>query len=146
MLVNNQGRAFAGQRIDNHQDAWQMPQGGIDPGENPEDAAFRELWEETGVSKEKVSLIAQTGDWLNYDLPAELVPQIWGGRYRGQRQLWFLFRFEGSDADVSIEGDHPEFREWAWLDVGSLPAKIVPFKREIYETVVSEFQPLITWA
>ncbi|MEO0342605.1 MAG: RNA pyrophosphohydrolase [Pseudomonadota bacterium] len=146
MLVNADGHAFAGQRIDNYQDAWQMPQGGIDPGEKPEKAAFRELWEETGVTRDKVTMEAQTTDWLTYDLPEDLIGKIWGGKYRGQKQLWFLFRFHGQDSDISIATEHPEFREWAWMDVALLPLKIVPFKRDLYQTVVAAFEPKITWA
>jgi len=145
MLVNPDGKAFAGQRIDNHQDAWQMPQGGVDPGEDPQDAAFRELWEETGVTKDKASLVAQTRDWIPYDLPHDLVPKIWGGKYRGQEQLWFLFKFDGTDADISIETEHPEFREWDWHEIDQLVDRIVPFKRHVYEAVIAELAPQIDW-
>ncbi|MEM9714981.1 MAG: RNA pyrophosphohydrolase [Pseudomonadota bacterium] len=145
MLVNDEGQAFTGQRIDNYQDAWQMPQGGVDPGENPEDAAFRELWEETGVTRDKASLIARTADWIPYDLPHDLVPKIWKGKFRGQNQLWYLFRFRGTDADISIETEHPEFREWSWMDIAELPKRIVPFKRQTYEQVVAELGPRIDW-
>ena len=146
MLVNDAGHAFAGQRIDNHQDAWQIPQGGVDPGEAPVDAACRELLEETGVTQDKATLVSQTQDWIAYDLPYDLVPKIWGGKFRGQTQLWFLFRFRGEDTDITIETEHPEFREWAWMPISDLPEKIVPFKRATYDAVISEFEPLITWA
>ncbi|MEM9209968.1 MAG: RNA pyrophosphohydrolase [Pseudomonadota bacterium] len=145
MLANNAGLVFAGQRIDNFTEAWQMPQGGIDPGEDPTEAALRELWEETGVTRNKVQLVASTQDWIPYDLPIELVPKLWGGKYRGQSQLWFLFRFLGQDADVIIETEHPEFSSWIWMDLAVLPEKIVPFKRATYERVVAELSPKIDW-
>lgn len=145
MLVNKHGQAFVGQRIDNNQDAWQMPQGGVDKGEDPQDAAFRELCEETGVTRDKIDLIAQTNEWQTYDLPLDLVPKIWKGRYRGQKQLWYLFRFKGTDADISIETEIPEFSAWKWLDVSDLSSKIVPFKRQLYENVVAELTPHISW-
>lgn len=139
MLLNPQGRVFVGQRIDTNQDAWQMPQGGIDKGEDPKDAALRELWEETSVSAKNVTIAAQTPEWLTYDLPHDLVPKIWKGRYRGQKQLWFLMRFSGTDDQVVIETEHPEFSEWTWIDPADLVEKIVPFKREVYAQVVAAF-------
>ena len=139
MLANAAGEVFVGQRIDNDAPAWQMPQGGIDPGESVRDAALRELWEETGVTPDKVRIEAGTADWLHYDLPHDLVPRIWKGRYRGQAQKWLLMRFLGQDADVNIETDHPEFSEWRWLPPRDLPAYIVPFKRAVYDAVLAEF-------
>jgi len=140
MLVNAAGHVFVGQRIDRDQDAWQMPQGGVDPGEDPRAAALRELWEETGVPAEKVRVEAETRDWLPYDLPHDLVPRIWKGRFRGQEQKWFLLRFEGEDGDVNIATDHPEFSEWRWLSPDDLVASIVPFKRAVYQKVLAEFR------
>jgi len=140
MLVNQQGLIFAGQRIDNPGPAWQMPQGGIDNGEDPREAALRELWEETGVPAELVTVEAQTADWLPYDLPHDLVPNIWKGRYRGQMQHWFLMRFSGQDSDVNIETDHPEFSRWRWMTAEDLIQSIVPFKRDLYKQVIAEFQ------
>ncbi|MCT8158770.1 RNA pyrophosphohydrolase [Pseudoruegeria sp. SHC-113] len=140
MLVNGDGQIFAGQRIDSDVPAWQMPQGGIDAGEDPEAAALRELWEETGVTADLVEVEARTGDWLAYDLPHEIVPRIWKGRFKGQEQLWFLLRFTGSDADIRIDGDHPEFSEWRWIGPDALIENIVPFKRELYAKVVAEFR------
>ena len=143
MLVNADGHVFVGQRRDRDQDAWQMPQGGVDPGEDPRDAALRELWEETGVRAALVEVVAETPDWLPYDLPHDLVPKIWKGRFRGQEQKWFLMRFGGTDADVDIETEHPEFSEWRWLPVADLVDNIVPFKRAVYADVVRAFGELI---
>ena len=145
MLVNADGKAFVGKRIDNREgDWWQMPQGGIDKGEELKDAAFRELWEETGLRAEHVTPIAQTGDELFYDLPDELMGKLWGGKYRGQRQFWYLFRFTGSDTDIDLNAHEPaEFCEWRWVDPELLPELIVPFKKRIYRAVLDEFRSLI---
>ncbi|WP_128254977.1 RNA pyrophosphohydrolase [Falsirhodobacter deserti] len=140
MLINGDGLIFAGRRIDSTAPAWQMPQGGIDQGEEPEAAALRELWEETGVTADLVDQIGQTDDWVTYDLPPELLGKVWGGKYRGQRQKWFLFRFKGSDDQVRIDSDHPEFSEWRWIDADAMIAAIVPFKRDVYEQVVAAFR------
>lgn len=140
MLVNHAGLVFVGQRIDSDGPAWQMPQGGIDGDEAPRDAALRELEEETGVTADKVHIEAETADWLRYDVPHDLVPHIWKGRYRGQEQKWLLMRFRGQDADVNIATDHPEFSEWRWLPPEKLLAQIVPFKRALYAAVLEEFQ------
>lgn len=139
MLVNREGRVFVGQRLDTTLEAWQMPQGGIDPGEDARAAAVRELGEETGIAPDKVTLLAEAPDDLLYDLPAELVGKVWGGRFRGQTQRWFLFRFDGEDADVRIDTAHPEFRAWRWAEPAELPHLIVPFKRRLYEDVLAAF-------
>ncbi|MFD2173083.1 RNA pyrophosphohydrolase [Rhodobacter lacus] len=139
VLMNAEGRIFAGQRIDNPGAAWQMPQGGIDAGEKPKEAALRELFEETGVRADLVEKIAKTEDWISYDLPEELIGQIWGGKYRGQKQKWFLFRFLGSDGDVNIATEHPEFSVWQWMEPEELVEKIVPFKRDVYTRVFADF-------
>ncbi|THD76624.1 RNA pyrophosphohydrolase [Thalassobius vesicularis] len=139
MLMNADGHVFVGQRLDNPGPAWQMPQGGIDKGEEPRDAALRELEEETGVPAHLVELVAETDGWLPYDLPHDLVPRIWKGRYRGQEQKWYLLRFTGADADVNIQTSHPEFSEWRWLAPSDLVDNIVPFKREVYERVLNAF-------
>ena len=139
MLANADGRVFVGQRIDQDATAWQMPQGGIDPGEAPRDAALRELWEETGVSADLVTVEAETSGWIPYELPHDVVPRIWKGRYKGQEQKWFLLRFHGQDSDVNIATEHPEFSQWQWLDPDQLIANIVPFKRAVYEQVMAEF-------
>ncbi len=143
MLANPAGEVFVGQRIDNDAPAWQMPQGGIDAGEGVRDAALRELWEETGVTPDKVRIEAETAGWLRYDLPHDLVPRIWKGRYRGQEQKWVLMRFLGQDADVNIATDHPEFSRWRWLPPADLPAHIVPFKRAVYDAVLAEFRAIL---
>jgi putative (di)nucleoside polyphosphate hydrolase len=143
MLVNMDGKVFVGQRIDNKVEAWQMPQGGIDPGEDPRATAFRELGEETGIDPRHVEIIAQAKEEHYYDLPDELVGRIWGGKYRGQRQIWFLARFHGTDADVNIQTDHPEFRDWKWTAPDTLPELIVPFKKKLYRDILKEFRGLI---
>ena len=137
MLFDRRGLVFVARRIDMPSEAWQMPQGGIDDGETPEAAARRELREEVGTTK--AELLAESRDWLRYDLPAELVPQIWNGRYRGQEQKWFAFRFTGTDADIDIATEHPEFLDWKWAPLEALPDLIVPFKRRLYEDLIAEF-------
>lgn len=140
MLINAQGLVFAGQRIDSTSPAWQMPQGGIDAGEKPRTAALRELVEETGITADLVQFIAKADNWVTYDLPPDLLGRVWGGKYRGQRQKWFLYRYLGHDDQVQIATDHPEFSTWAWLRADDMIASIVPFKRAVYETVVATFR------
>lgn len=141
VLMNGDGFVFVGQRMDQNTDAWQMPQGGVDEDEDPFEAALRELWEETGVTADLVERVAETEGWLPYDLPHDLVPRIWKGRYRGQEQKWYLFRFLGRDDQIDIETNHPEFSRWKWQDPDRLVAEIVPFKRDVYERVVAAFAP-----
>jgi putative (di)nucleoside polyphosphate hydrolase len=145
MLANREGRVFVGKRIDTKEgDWWQMPQGGIDEGEELDAAALRELAEETGITAEKVEIIARSREELYYDLPAELVGKLWDGRYLGQRQTWFLIRFLGEDADIDLAAhEPPEFCAWKWVDPALLPSLIVPFKVATYEAVLKEFQPLL---
>ena len=139
MLLNRDGKVFVGQRLDNALDAWQMPQGGIDHDEEPLDAALRELEEETGIAPELVEIVARCPVELIYDLPKEMIGRIWKEPWRGQRQTWFLARFLGSDSDVDLETEHPEFRAWKWADPAELPALIVPFKKKLYEDVLEAF-------
>lgn len=141
MLVNPQGRVFVAKRIDMPSDHWQMPQGGIDEGEDPRTAALRELHEEIGT--DRAEILAETADWLLYDLPDDLVGKIWKGRYRGQKQKWFLMRFTGTDSDIDIATHNPEFSDWKWIPVDQVPEVIVPFKRDVYDQVVAEFAPVI---
>lgn len=139
MLIDAGGRIFVGRRIDREAEAWQMPQGGIDPGEEPAAAAFRELREEIGTDKARI--LAETEDWLTYDLPRQLVGHVWRGRYRGQRQKWFALRFLGRDSDIDLNTAHPEFEAWRWVSLEQLPGLIVPFKRAIYSELVERFRP-----
>lgn len=138
MLLNARGQVFVAKRIDTQAEAWQMPQGGIDNGETPEAAARRELLEETGTDKAKI--LAESAAWYTYDLPEALVSQVWGGKYRGQKQKWFLMRFTGTDADININTEHPEFSEWQWATPATLPDLIVPFKRQLYTELLAEFR------
>lgn len=142
MVVNKDGMVFAGRRCDTP-DAWQMPQGGIDDGETPSDAALRELEEETSIARGRVALIAESADWIAYDLPHQLVPKIWKGRFRGQKQRWFLFRFTGHDDEIDLSTAHPEFNAWQWMEPDDLIRSIVPFKRATYTKVLAEFRALI---
>ena len=147
MLANRNGEVFVGQRLDakesKYPDAWQMPQGGIDEGEESEAAAIRELEEETGITENFVQIIARSAEEYLYDLPDELLGKIWKGKYRGQRQYWFLMRFTGEDKHVNIATDHAEFSDWRWADPSDLPEMIVPFKRDLYRAILKEFGPLI---
>ena len=150
MLVNADGLVFVGKRIDAREsqglegDAWQMPQGGVDDGEDLHSAALRELWEETGVRERHVTILARTREELFYDLPDELLGKLWGGRYRGQRQTWMLARFLGTDSDIRLDAHDPaEFHDWRWVRPEDLPDLIVPFKKHVYRAVVDEFRGLI---
>jgi putative (di)nucleoside polyphosphate hydrolase len=138
MLLNAQGDAFIGRRRD-AEEAWQMPQGGIDPGETPAQAALRELQEEVGSAQAEILL--ESAGWLTYDLPAEVRAKMWRGRWRGQCQKWFALRFTGTDADIDIETAHPEFDAWKWSPRADLPALVVAFKRPVYEALLAEFEP-----
>ncbi|MBZ6079203.1 RNA pyrophosphohydrolase [Microvirga puerhi] len=152
MLLNRQGQVFIGRRRsegggDHVSDgyAWQMPQGGIDPGEEPYQAALRELYEETNVRS--VKLLAEAPEWYSYDLPSMVAGRAWRGRYRGQTQKWFAFRFEGDESEIEVQhpggGHHrPEFDEWRWEEMRLLPELIIPFKRPVYENVVGVFRHL----
>jgi len=140
MLLNQHGHVWVGARIDNTDDAWQMPQGGIDEGEDPWATALRELQEETGIEPHLVERIADCPERLRYELPEEVRANLWGGKWIGQEQDWYLARFLGGDSDVRIDaGEKPEFREWRWVEPAHLPELIVPFKRDLYRRLLEEF-------
>jgi len=139
MVINAAGEVWVGQRNDRYKDAWQMPQGGIDAGEDAQTAALRELEEETGITRDLVDVVAESEGWIPYELPHELIPKLWKGKYRGQEQKWFLLRFKGTDAQVNIATDDPEFSAWRWMPPADLPDAIVPFKRDVYVAVLAAF-------
>ena len=149
MLINRDGKVFVGRRVGGpeHVDAdhaWQMPQGGMDEGEDPYAAALRELHEETGVRS--VERLGEIPEWLTYDIPEAIIGLARKGRYRGQKQRWFALRFTGDDSEIDIAapgGHEPEFSEWRWEEMERLPALVIPFKRKVYERVVREFAPLV---
>lgn len=141
LLLNSGGEVFAGRRIDTVEPAWQMPQGGIDADEAPAVAARRELREEAGTDRFRI--LAESPDWFTYDLPPSLMGNVWGGRFRGQRQKWFACRFLGTDADIDLDAHDPEFSEWRWVRPADLPSLIVPFKRPLYEAVLTTFAPVL---
>ncbi|WP_165322748.1 RNA pyrophosphohydrolase [Rhizorhabdus phycosphaerae] len=144
MLLNADNQVFVAQRIDNLAEAWQMPQGGLDKGEDPLAGALRELEEETGIPPRLVEILGKAPEELLYDLPPELVGKIWGGKYRGQAQHWFVARFLGTDDDVNLETAEPEFRAWKWADPADLVDMIVPFKRDLYARVVETFRSYLS--
>lgn len=144
MLLNNQGRVLVCRRKDVEGSAWQMPQGGISKGEDPRIGAYRELKEEIGT--DSVAVLAESKEWLSYDLPPAIRPQVWGGKYIGQRQKWFLMRFTGADTDINLDTEnpeqHPEFDGWMWIPPRDLPDLVVSFKRKLYEALLEEFGAL----
>ena len=140
ILINNSKQIFVGQRLDNHGEAWQMPQGGIDQGETPIEAGFREMAEEIGTNK--AELLREHPEWLSYSIPEPLANQLWNARYRGQTQKWLAFRYHGDDKDINIQTENPEFCQWRWSTVISLPELAVPFKRPVYAKLVEDFKDL----
>jgi putative (di)nucleoside polyphosphate hydrolase len=140
MLFNRDGKVFVGKRIDQTVEGWQMPQGGIDKGETPRQAALRELEEEVGTGKAEV--IAEMDDWVTYDLPEHLVGVAFKGKYKGQRQKWFALRFTGQDSEIDLAAHDPEFSDFQWVSLEDLPELIVPFKRQTYKQVIAAFRPL----
>ena len=139
MLINDARQVWVGQRLDNSLEAWQMPQGGLDPGEAPLEGALRELEEETGIRPDLVEILAQAKEELTYDLPNDLIGKVWKEPWRGQRQTWFIARFLGRDEDVNLQTSEPEFRAWKWAEPAELPALIVPFKKKLYQDVLEVF-------
>jgi len=139
MLINPARQVWVGQRLDSTLEAWQMPQGGLDEGEDPQEGALRELEEETGIPRDLVKIVARAPQELTYDLPEDLIGVVWKQKWRGQRQTWFLARFLGTDADVNLQTAEPEFRAWRWAEVDDLPQLIVPFKKKLYEEVIAAF-------
>ncbi|MCT4635995.1 MAG: RNA pyrophosphohydrolase [Rickettsiales bacterium] len=141
MIINDKFEVFVGKRIDSKTEAWQMPQGGIDDGEVPRGAVLREMKEEIGT--DNAEILAETKQWYHYDLPFYLISKLWNGRYRGQRQKWFLLKYLGKDKDIKIDNEHPEFASWKWVKMEELPQIIVPFKKKLYISVIEEFRDTI---
>jgi putative (di)nucleoside polyphosphate hydrolase len=139
MLVNRDGKVFVAARNDNPQDAWQMPQGGLDDGEEPWAGILRELEEETGIAPRLVEKIAEHPQLLRYELPEAWRGRLWDGKWIGQEQVWFLARFLGTDHDVDLATEHPEFRQWKWVEPNEVPELIVPFKRDLYRRLLKDF-------
>lgn len=141
MMLNNQGKVFVGQRFDSSIEAWQMPQGGIDAGETPEQAMQREIMEEVGT--DKFEIIHKSDEWLYYDLPIELQKVLWNGKYLGQMQKWFLLRFTGTDEDINIATEIPEFKDWQWVEPQQIIELIVDFKKDLYADILRKFEDKI---
>lgn len=141
MIINDKFEVFVGKRLDSRTEAWQMPQGGIDDGEVPRGAVLREMKEEIGT--DNAEILAETKQWYHYDLPFYLISKLWNGRYRGQRQKWFLLKYLGADKDIKIDNEHPEFIAWKWVKMEELPQIIVPFKKDLYISVIEEFRDTI---
>ena len=141
VLINAQGLVFTARRIDTQEAAWQFPQGGIDEGEDPRETVMREMKEEIGT--DKAEIVAESRDWIAYDLPEDLADKVWKGRFRGQKQKWFAARFLGKDSDIDLDTKHPEFCEWRWMKLAEVPGLIVPFKRSLYDRVAAEFVALV---
>ncbi len=143
MIINKNKEIFVGKRIDNHSDAWQMPQGGLDAGEGEDVAMFRELKEETGINDESVKVIQKSQKYHYYNLPYKLQKKFWGGKYLGQKQKWYLVEFIGEESAINVKTEDPEFSEWKWISKENLLNEIVPFKRDLYEDIIKEFEELL---
>ena len=141
ILLNNENKIFVGKRKDNPVDKWQMPQGGVDKNENFVTAMKRELYEETSIKN--IKILKELDEWLEYQLPKDLLGKIWQGRYRGQKQKWFITRFLGSDSEINLNTKKPEFIEWKWIEVNELPNVIVDFKKDVYKKLVKEMNNFI---
>ncbi len=141
MLLNEENKIFVGQRADYEADAWQMPQGGIAPHEDVDQAMLRELDEEVGTRN--VEILVKSKKWYKYDLPRELAKRLWRGKYKGQQQIWYALRFCGEDSDINIQTYHPEFREWKWIEKEDLLDLIIPFKRDLYTQVLEDLWPYV---
>ena len=140
MIINQKKEIFVGKRIDHPSNFWQMPQGGIDAQEIPSIAALREMEEEVGIKKNKVDLLTESKDWYYYSIPSDLAKTLWKGKYKGQRQKWFLYKFKGTEEDINIHTEHPEFSDYKWVTKDFLVPNIVPFKKKIYEKLLLEFK------
>lgn len=141
MIINKEKMIFVAKRMDTKIQAWQMPQGGIDIGETPSKAAMREMEEEIGTAKGQI--IAESKNWYSYDIPKFLIHKLWNGNYKGQRQKWFLIEYTGSDSDINLRTQNPEFTEWRWAHLKELPEIIIPFKKRLYDSVIKEFNPFL---
>ena len=139
IIINKDSKIFTGKRLDNT-NAWQMPQGGIDDKEIPLEAAYREMYEETGIEKRYVSLLNQSKTWYRYDLPKEIQNKFWGGKFKGQSQKWFLFEFNGTSKNINIATEDQEFSDWKWCKKIEMLNNIVPFKKHLYKSVLAEFK------
>lgn len=140
MIINQKKEIFVGKRIDHPSNFWQMPQGGIDAQEIPSIAALREMEEEVGIKKNKVDLLTESKDWYYYSIPSDLAKTLWKGKYKGQRQKWFLYKFKGAEKDINIHTEHPEFSDYKWVTKDFLVPNIVSFKKKIYEKLLLEFK------
>lgn len=140
MIINQKKEIFVGKRIDHPSNFWQMPQGGIDAQEIPSIAALREMNEEVGIKKNKVDLLTESKDWYYYSIPSDLAKTLWKGKYKGQRQKWYLYKFKGTEKDINIHTEHPEFSDYKWVTKDFLVPNIVPFKKKIYEKLLLEFK------
>ena len=141
MLINRENKVFVGQRCDNKEPAWQMPQGGIGPHEDTDQAMLRELQEEIGTRN--VEIIVKSKVWYKYDLPKHLADRLWNGKFKGQKQIWYALRFRGADEDINIHTYHPEFRAWKWVEKEEILELIIPFKRDLYTRVLHDLWPYV---